>query len=236
MENPFFHRLGSILWGGIVILVVVLAIYVSVGRLLTANVAVWHTDILQVLNARGPFVVDAERVSGEWQSFSPVIILTGLRLNFPGRTDSPLELSEGRIGVDVLNSLRTRSLQLTHIVLVDLSLHGELRRDGSLRLQGLDGEGGENAEQLKEFLLNVEKVTLRNNRLMLAMPGGEIRNLGLDLRLSRDGSDRRMEATLTSTRGAVISVLAQGIGDPFRPDLFSGQVYADIQSTDLQSI
>ena len=127
MENPFFHRLGGILWGGIVILIVVLAIYVSAGRLLTANLSAWHTDILQALNTRGPFVVDAEHVSGEWQSFSPVIVLTGLRLNFPGSSGSPLVLSEGRIGVDVLNSLRTRSLQLTHIVLGDLSLHGACR-------------------------------------------------------------------------------------------------------------
>jgi uncharacterized protein (TIGR02099 family) len=236
LENPFFHRLGSFLWGGIVLLIVLLAIYVSVGRLLTANVAAWQTGILQEINARAPFLVEAEHVNGEWQSFTPALVLTGLHLSIPGSPEPPLELSQGRIGVDVLNTLRTRSLQFSHMELVDLSLHGELSSEGSLRLQGFDGGGVEVAEQVREFLLNIELIKLRNNRLVLTMPSGEVRNLGLDLRLSRDGSHRRMEAKLTSTGGVDISVLAKGVGDPFRPEIFSGQLYADIQSTNLGAV
>ena len=234
--NTFFHRLSRTLWGGIVILIVSLAIYVSVGRLVTANVAGYRNEILRELNARVPFTVEAQQVSAQWKSFTPVIVLTGLRLSFPGSSDPPLELSEGRIGIDGLNSLRTLSLQMTRVELTDLSLHGELSRDGTLSLTGFGGSGGEMAEQLREFLLHIELVALRNNRLILTMPGGEVRDLGLDLLLSRDGSQRRVEATLTSTRGARIVVLAEGVGDPFRPELFSGRVYADIQSTDLGAI
>jgi uncharacterized protein (TIGR02099 family) len=234
--NTFFHRLSRILWGGIVILMVSLAIYVSVGRLLTANVAGYRTEILRELNARVPFTVEAQQVSAEWKSFTPVIVLTGLRLSVPGSSDPPLELSEGRIGIDGLNSLRTLSLQMTRVELTDLSLHGELSRDGALSLTGFDGGGGETAEQLREFLLHIELVALRNNRLILTVPGGEVRDLGLDLLLSRDGSQRKVEATLTSTRGAHIVVVAEGVGDPFRPELFSGRVYADIQATDLGAI
>ena len=76
----------------------------------------------------------------------------------------------------------------------------------------------ESAEQLRTFLLNVELITLRNNRLILTMPSGEVRDLGLDLQLSREGSFRRVEATLSSSRGARIAVLAQGVGDPFQPE------------------
>ena len=57
--------------------------------------------------------------------------------------------------------------------------------------------------------------------------------MGLDLTLSRTGSFRQLDARLTSTRGADISLLAEGTGDPFNPGLFSGRVYADIKSTDL---
>ncbi len=175
-------------------------------------------------------------MSGEWQSFTPVIVLTGLRISIPGSSNPPLELSEGRIGLDVLNSLLTRSLQMTRLVLNDLSLRGELSREGGLRLTGFGGGAGEAAEQLRAFLLNVELITLRNNRLILTMPSGEVRDLGLDLQLSRQGSLRRVEAKLSSTRGAHIAVLAQGMGDPFRPELFSGQVYLNIQTTDLGAV
>ena len=234
MENPFFHRLGRVLWVGLVILTVTLATYVGAGRLLTANLASFRIDILQALNARLPFAIEAQAVSGEWQSFSPVIVLTGLRITIPGNADAPLELARGRIGVDVLNSLRTRSLQMTRLVLNGLSLHGELSRAGGFRLTGFDAAAsGPMAEPLREFLLNIERVSLRDTRLLLALPGGGVRDLGLDLELSRDGSQRDVQATLSSSAGGHIAVLARGLGDPFKPDLFSGQLYLDLQSADL---
>ena len=238
MEKSFFHRLSSILWGLLVVLVVMLAIYVSFGRMLTVNLTPWRTAILQELNARVPFTVEAQQVSGQWQFFSPVIVLTGLRISFRGSSDAPLELSEGRIGLDVLNSMRTASLQMTRLELTELSLRGELSRKGNLRLVGFGdaaGAGGE-GEELREFLLNVERVTLNNNLLKLTMPSGEVRDFDLNLVLFRAGSQRHVEASLTSTAGTRIAIIADGVGDPFRPELFSGQAYVDIQSPDLGAV
>jgi uncharacterized protein (TIGR02099 family) len=236
LEKPPFKRLANTLKGCFFIVVAMLAIYVSVGRTLTANVAGFRTEILQALNKRAPFIIEARQVSGEWRLFSPVIVLTDLRLSFPGSSNPPLALSEGRISLDVINSLRTRSLRLTRIVLADLSMRGELSDQGVLRLAGFEGDSGESAEQLQALLLNVELIILRNNRLTLTMPSGEVRDLGLDLQLSRDGSFRHVAATLSSSRGARIVVLAQGVGDPFQPERFSGQVYLNLHSTDLGAV
>jgi uncharacterized protein (TIGR02099 family) len=236
LENSIFHRLSSLLWGVIVTLMVVLAIYVSLGRMLAFNLSTWQADILRELNSRVPFTIEARGVSGEWQSFTPIIVLKDLSLSAPDSTAPPLELSEGRIGVDVFNSLRTRSLQMTRVALDDLSLYGELTAQGKLQIRGFEGGGGQIGEWLREFLLNVEFVALRNNLLHLTMPNGEVRDLALDLLLSRDGSHRRVEASLLSTAGTDITILAEGVGDPFEPDLFSGELYLDIQSTDLGAV
>ncbi|MEH6635753.1 MAG: DUF3971 domain-containing protein, partial [Halioglobus sp.] len=236
MENAFFHRLSNILWGVMVILIVLLAIYVSLGRMLTANLGAYQGPILQVLNSRVPFTIGAQRVSGEWQSFTPVIVLSGLQLSAPGSAESPLELAEGRIAVDVLNSLRTRSLQMTRVALDGLRLRGELGAQGKFRLSGLDGGGGQITQWLEEFLLNVELVALHNNVLKLAMPNGEQRELDLELLLSRDGSYRHVEAQLISTAGTDITILAEGVGNPFAPELFNGDLYLDIQSSDLGAL
>lgn len=236
MKNPFYNRLGNALWVALIILVVTLASYVSLGRLLSANLANYRVEILQVLNQRLPFGIEAQQVSGEWQSFTPALVLTGLRITIPGSESRPLELTRGRMGVDVLNSLRTRSLQMTRLVLDGLSLRGELSRDGGFKLVGFGGEPGETAEPLREFLLNIERISLRNNRLVLTMPEGEVRDMELDLELSRDGSQRHIQATLVSSAGAQIAIVAQGLGDPFKPAVFSGQSYLDIQSTDLGAI
>ena len=236
MQHSFFHKLASVLWGGIVILIVMLAIYVGAGRIIVANVGNFRVEILQGINARVPFLVEAQQMSGHWQSFTPIIVLTGLRLTFPQSLDLPFELSEGRIHVDILNSLRTRSLQMSHVTLTDLSLSGELSADGRLHLNGFGSDQGATVAQLQAFLLNAELVTLKNNRLMLTMPSGEIRDMSLNLLLSRQGSARRVEAKLSSTSGTHISVLAEGVGDPLRPDFFTGQAYLDIQVSDLGAV
>jgi len=224
-----------LLWLGVVALLVALATYVSVGRLLVTNVAAWRTEILRELNARGPFVIEAENLRGEWHSFTPVLVFTGLQLGIRGSADPPLVLSGGRVAVDVLDSLLTGSLQLTRVVLEDLSLRGELTDAGSLLLQGLGLEGGAGG-RVREFLLNTERITLRNNRLLLTLPGGEQRRLGLDLVLTREGSHRRVDARLTSTRGAEITLLAEGLGNPFEPDHFSGRFYVEFNTTDLGAV
>jgi len=214
---------------------VLLAFYVSVGRMLVSNLGDYQAGILQELNARVPFTIEAERVSGEWHSFTPVLVLSGLRLSVANSSEPPLVLSEGRIGVDVLNSLRTRSLQMTRVALDDLSLRGELTAQGQFKITGFDG-GGQIGEWLQEFLLNVELVALRDNQLNVSLPNGEVRNLDLDLLLTRDGSHRRVEASLVSARGTDISVLAEGVGDPFQPQLFTGELYLDIESRDLGAV
>ncbi|RLA48844.1 MAG: hypothetical protein DRQ97_02750 [Gammaproteobacteria bacterium] len=235
MENSFFHRLSSVLWGVIVTLMVVLAIYVSLGRMLAFNLSAYQADILRELNSRVPFTIEARGVSGEWQSFTPIIVLKGLSLSAPGSVAPPLELSEGRIGVDVFNSLRMRSLQMTRVALDGLSLHGELTAQGKLQIRGFDGGGGQIGEWFRGFLLNVELVALRDNSLQLTMPNGAVHDLALDLLLSRDGSHRRVEVNLLATGGADITILAEGVGDPFEPDLFNGELYLDIQSTNLSA-
>jgi uncharacterized protein YhdP len=235
VQKTIYQRLNAVLWTLIVCLVVLLAIYVSVGRMLVSNMGVYRGDILQEINARVPFIVEADGVAGEWQSFTPIIVLSGLRLTVPPGDQPPLTLSEGRIAVDVFESLRTRSLQMARIELEDLALRGELTEEGRFRLEGL-GAGGEIGDWLRDFILNVELVSLRQNTLSLGLPGGERRQLDLSLRLERDGSLRRLEVGLESSRGARITVLGEGVGDPFIPELFTGELYTRITTDDLGAV
>lgn len=236
MENVVYKKVASALWVVLIILIVTLATYVSMGRLLTANLSNFRNEILQTLNARLPFGVEAQQVSGQWQSFTPSLILTGLSITIPGSESPPLQLSSGRMDVDVLNSLRTRSLQMSRLVLDGLSLRGELSNEGRFSLAGFGTGSVGTTTPLQEFLLNVEHVALRDNRLLLTMPDGEVRDLALQLELSRDGSQRHVQGTLASSAGARIAIVAQGLGDPFKPELFSGQVYLDMQSAHLGAV
>src|SRR5512139_3296774 len=97
-----------------IILIVSLAVYVSAGRMLTSTMGAYRDSILRQLNAHLPFTLEARSLGGEWHSFTPVIVMSELRLRIPGSDQPPLELARGRIGIDVLQSIRSGTLQLTN--------------------------------------------------------------------------------------------------------------------------
>jgi uncharacterized protein YhdP len=216
LTNAFFNKSGAILWSALGWLLVLLAVYLALGRLFISQLEEYKDPILQELNVRTPFNLEADSVDGQWHSFSPVIVLRGLRLSLPEDPEISVQLREGRVGVDVWNSLWSGSLQVTHLVLEGLNLNAELTADGRLQLRGLDGGTGETSGWIQGFLLNARYFALRDNILTLTLPSGEIRELDLNLSLSRKGSSRRVEAILTSTRGTVINVIANGLGNPFQ--------------------
>jgi uncharacterized protein (TIGR02099 family) len=236
VQNSVFHKLSNVLWGLMVVAIVVLAVYVSLGRLLSTNLQSFQREILAELSLRVPFDIDAEQLSGEWRSFTPELVLSGLTLTAPGQSGEALELSGGRVGLDVLDSLLTRSLQISSLRLDGLALNGELTPQGRFILPGLTGDGGEIGAWLREFLLNIEYVTLQDNSLNLALPGGDIRKLDLNLHMMRAGSTRRLSAQLRSALGSSIELIGNGVGDPFKLENFSGDLYLAVQSGDLGGV
>ncbi len=84
LPRSLFHRLSSILWAVAVVAVVVLALYVSVGRILLGNLQQYQGDVLRELNARVPFRIEAQALRGEWHAFTPEIVLSDLSVTFPG--------------------------------------------------------------------------------------------------------------------------------------------------------
>jgi uncharacterized protein YhdP len=223
-----------VLWGAIVVLIVVLATYVSFGRLLMSSVKQYEVQILQELNKRLTFTLEAETVGGEWHFFSPEVVLTGLKVTIPGSSEPPIKLNEGRITLDVLASLQTRSLQVSRLLLDALSLKGKLSEEGKFTIVGMDESRGEMGDWLEQLLLNIESVDLTNNKLALSLPNNQLRQLQLDLALRRNGSNRLLEAKIFSqTTGTIISAVAEGIGNPMNSDAFVGELYLNIDMSDL---
>jgi uncharacterized protein (TIGR02099 family) len=236
LKRSIFHRLSSVLWVAIVTAIVLLAVYVSTGRMLSALSGTYQSEILQGLNQRLPLLIDAQQVSAQWQAFSPVLVFDELRLTLPGARRHSLEVSQGRIALDVAASLRTRSMQISLLSLDGLGLAGSLDSDGRLRISGFEGSEVAPGAWQEELLLNVERVALGDARLALTMPSGEQREFGLDLALSREGSHRRLEGRLSSSRGMELTALAEGVGNPFEPASFNGQLYLNVAAADVAAL
>ncbi|QIB66581.1 YhdP family protein [Kineobactrum salinum] len=221
------------LWRAIVGLIVLLAVYVSCGRLLVSVVGDYQAAILRELNARTPFHLEATRLSAQWSGFSPELVLADLQLHFSEPDTEPLSLQEGRVTLDVWRSLANRSLRVSHLRLQGLALDGELSSDGRLQLRGFGQQGTDAREWLQALLLDVHGITLAANTLELQLPSGERQALQLDLTLSRDGSRRQLRARLLSGQDSQITVLADGLGNPFTGTDYTGEFYVHASLPDL---
>ncbi|MFV8820121.1 YhdP family protein [Haliea sp. E17] len=235
LQSSIFHRLSSLLWTLAVAVLVVFAVYVSLGRLLSNSLSAWQDEVLAEINRHLPFHVDAASIQGTWHSFTPEIALHDLEITLPGG-GKPLNLIGGRIGVDVLDSLGSRSLQFTSLQLEALDLQVEVTADGRLVVPGFTNSRGEIGDWLREFLLNLETLRLRDNTVQLHFANGEQRQLTLDVLLSRAGSQRHLEASLFSSAGTRLTLSGDGLGDPFRPASFVGSAYAVLDVARLDSM
>lgn len=231
VKVSIYQRLSSVLWGGIVAFVVLLAVFVSSGRLLVSMVGDNQDWLVEQVNTRAPFAIEEGQLSAEWQGFSPVLVFADLRLAFPD--GEPLLLGRGRVTLDIWHSLVSRSLRFSRLRLQDLLLTGELDANGSFRLQGLGGGGGAAAAWLQALLLDIERVTLVANTLQLTGPAGAEEQLALDLTLLRDGARRQLRGQLTSVDGSQVLILADGLGNPLAAEDYSGDVYLRASLVDM---
>lgn len=201
-----------------------------------ANLNAYREPLLQELNARLPFVISAQEISGVWRSFSPEIVLDQLSLTVPGDDSAPLHLAKGTISINLLQSLRTQTLALNHLTLQELALRAELTPDGKFVLGGFGAGGDAGGDWLASFIRNIEQITLRDNSLSLQLPGGEERVLGLDLTLVRNGIHRQLQGSLSSTAGTQILILANGVGDLQRSESLTGSAYLEVNTPDIQAM
>ncbi len=236
MEQGYFKKLSNVLWTGLVAGVVLLAVYVSLGRYLMSIVGAYQEEILAELNQRLPFTVEAREVRGEWHGFTPELVMGGLRLRFAGGEEAAVELNEGRLAVDAFGSLRTRSLRGKRLELQRLSLQGEISDDGRFRITGLGGGGGNFVPWMESFLASIEQVVLVDNTLRVALPGNERRTLDLNLKLQREGRRRIVQATMATTAGTQITAIADGLGNPFDSRTYTGDLHLDIALSSLESV
>jgi uncharacterized protein (TIGR02099 family) len=199
-----------------------------------SSVETYHTQILQQLNARVPFHIEAQKVAGQLRSFSPEIVLTGLHISIPGSLDPPIELAEGRISFHPLESIGAWFPQISKLSLDGLSLQAERTSEGKWLVSGLGSDDNATADWLEELLLNIESVDLINNAVLFAVPDQQPQQLVLDLALRREGSVRHMEANVRSLdHTATLTAIAHGVGNPLKRDSFVGQLYFDINAQDI---
>jgi uncharacterized protein YhdP len=123
-------------WGlGLCALVLVLmALYVSLGRELTPLVAEYRADIEDKASAALGMPLQIGELEGNWSGFAPILLAHDVMV---GDGANALRLDRVRVVPDMWGSVLAREVRLAHIELNGLKISLKEAEDGTWALEGL---------------------------------------------------------------------------------------------------
>lgn len=199
---------GLTRWGlSLCALVVVLAaLYVSVGRQLTPLVAGYRVEVQsKAQTALGkPLAIGS--LEGSWRGFSPVFIANDVML---GEGANTVRLDEVRAEPDLWASLLAWDLRLSHVQIEGLQVSVKEDQNGHWALEGLPVSNDKplDPEQLLNQMQMVSRLSLSNSQVTLQPFGQAPLTLTyVNVSLATGSSRQRLDARLTLPDGQPLAL------------------------------
>ena len=230
----FYDRLSRLLWRIIVFSIVLLAVYVSFGRLLSNHVDRYREPIVDRINHAIPGRLEAERIALRWESFAPTLILNEVILygDSGAIAGTRVEFEAAELSVDILASLRLWMPSVSSLAIKGLQVEYQVD------LNSETANSAPRSAQSLQFLTRVLEVLMDKTRrldISAARLGvnreDKVYQALLDFDYWRDGSERQLKVTIGDSTGTDIQLLAQGLGNPLRPEEFNGSGFASLVMT-----
>ncbi|WP_460147933.1 YhdP family protein [Pseudomonas sp. S2_A02] len=195
-------------WGlGLCALVLVLmALFVSLGRELTPLVAEYRADVEdKASNALG-MPLQIGKLEGNWSGLAPVLLAHDVMV---GEGSNALRLDQVRAVPDLWASLLAREVRIAHLELNGLKISLKEGEDGHWALEGLPVQQDQplNPEQLLNRMQIVQQLSVLDSQITL-QPLGEspltLTYVGLNLKTGP--SHQRLDARLTLPDGQPVAM------------------------------
>ena len=234
MKELLLNKLTSALWTCIVLVIVGLAVYTSVGRLVTSNLSSYRLDFLRELNAHLNFVVEVDQLEGEWESFRPRVRLRGIRLLGHEHSDRALEMETLVAEINVWQSLRQGDVQFHALAANGVQMHVDIDDQGRLSLLGIPVQlGGGTGNPIFDPLFNAALMSFEDVTLNLHEGAGE-RQLFVETKLQREQEFRRFQLSLLSpSRQARLRLIGEGEGRLQDLQKFEGRFHLETSLGDV---
>jgi uncharacterized protein (TIGR02099 family) len=200
---------ASIRWGlGFCALVLMLAaLYVSLGRQLVPLVAEYRLEAEDKARAALGMSLEIGRLEGHWQGFAPVLIAHDVLV---GEGPSALRLDQIRVVPDMLASLLTGQPRLAHLELDGVQLSVLQDPQGAWTLKGLPQRseaGGVDPQQMLTQLQAVSRLSLLNSQVTLEAHGHPAQTFTyVNLTLGNGARRQRLDARLLLPDGQPVAL------------------------------
>jgi len=195
-------------WGlGLCALVLVLmALYVSLGRELTPLVAEYTTEAETKASEALGMPLKIGKLEGNWSGFAPILLAHDVTV---GEGANALRLDQVRAVPDLLDSLLTRQVRIAHLELNGLKISLKEGEDGKWALEGLPVQKDQplDPEQLLNRLQMVKQLSVIDSQVTLQPldhPPLTLTYVGLNLKVG--AARQRLDARLTLPDGQPVAM------------------------------
>jgi uncharacterized protein (TIGR02099 family) len=230
------RRSYQLLWALVLFVLVVLALYTSLGRQYIGLVDKYQAEIVAKLNETTGLQVDVERLTGSWSGLSPVLGMDSLSIG----ERQPVKLSGGKVELDIIGTVLGTSPRASRIEIDTLQIEMQQGEDGKWALPGIDAGGGVNkdgVDALISAVLSIRHASLNTLQLVLHYESGEVQRIRCDdFGLWSDGYFRRVIARVNTANDGQLRVIGESYGDPRDTADFSATAYFDIDNARLSAL
>ncbi|MGV6397215.1 YhdP family protein [Pseudomonas caspiana] len=188
------------------LVVVLAALYVSVGRELTPLIAGYRVEVQSKAQEALAMPLGIGSLQGSWRGFSPVFIANDVML---GEGAHSVRLDKVRAEPDLWASLLAWDLRLSHVQVEGLQLSVKEDQAGHWALQGLPVSDDKplDPEQLLNQMQMVSRLSLSNSQVTLQPFGQTPLTLTyVNLSLATGSSRQRLDARLTLPDGQPLAL------------------------------
>lgn len=222
------------------ILLLILAVYVSLGRQLLPYVGNYHADIETQLSERLGQQLRFANIEGSWRRFNPILTLHDVAISSPqpGGQERLVQLDSLTLELDAWASLLQRRLLLASVAIDQPEFTLEEGADGRWQLFGFESDPAValNPDEALDLVSRVSDLTLNNLQLTLRRANGQSRTFERS-RLHVQNRDKQHYLHLDVWQSEVIgplSIAAELSGD--RVAELNGMLYVLLPDTDYSAI
>jgi len=202
----FFAALTRWGLGLCALLLVLAAVYVSLGRELTPLVAEYRAEVEAKAQAAVDMPLSIGSLEGRWSGFAPVLLAHDVMV---GEGSSALRLDQVQVVPDVWASLLAWDVRIAHLEVSGLQLSVKEDQDGRWALQGLPVQDDQplDPEQLLQRMQAVAKVSLLDSQVTLQpFEQAPLTLTYVGLSLQTGATRQRLDARLTLPDGQPLTL------------------------------
>ncbi len=217
------------LWLALILLIILGGAFIGATRLLLPIATEYRQEVQELVSGELGQAVEIGQLKTRWRGYGPELILGDVLLLDPESGLPSLRISEVRIGIGILDSLRNRTITPRQITFYRTRMLIKRRSDGSVVLAGLEDMEHSSGDSSATFLLPF-RISLKQSEIFWenqSIGAAPVRFTDVDFTITNGENRHQIKASmhLPGTAGGSMQLIADIRGEIQTSGAWSGEVY-----------